>query len=88
MHPNTNRFTPLVCHVYITNLERKNVFIYCKAEEFVEARIIEGLWENQSGWLEGEAERMLNYAVKLMYDRTDWCFLSDISEVNVVRRRQ
>lgn len=26
--------------------------------------------------------------VKLMYDRTDWCCLSDTSELNVVRRRQ
>ncbi len=48
--------------------------------------------ENKSQWVEGEreiaAEGWLIQNVKLMYDRTDWCCLSDTSELNVVRRRQ
>lgn len=49
-------------------------------------------WENKSeSWekkREVVAEDWLIQIVKLMYDRTDWCCLSDTSELNVFRRKQ
>lgn len=49
-------------------------------------------WKNKSQWWEEEKQRERGcyraLAVKLMYDRRDWCCLSDTSELNVVRRRQ